>query len=115
MTENGLLTNVRWEYDGTITAAAAAAGDAYVLAAYPAAIAPDSDIWVSGTGPYRVLSVEATEDDTPGAVGVEPPLAEAVEEGEPVVPDAGGAPARVWTAEVVLIDGATPVEIPLTA
>ena len=110
MPEAGLLTEVRWEWDGTEVTADAALGASTFTVLDPEAIAVGDSIWFGETGPHKVTAL----DEETGLVTVSPALTEALEESDPVVPDVGGQPARVWIAEVVLADSETPVEVMLS-
>ena len=110
MSVNGLLTEVRWEWDGTELSADALLGDTLLPVLEPTAISIDELVWIDFTGPYTVTDVDE-ENDT---ITIEPGLTEDCEEGIEVVPDIGGQPAQVWVAEVVLPDADSPIEVPLT-
>jgi hypothetical protein len=107
MAESGLLLEVRWEWDGTEVTAAASLGASAVTVLDVSKVAVSDVIWV-GSASYAVTGVEGD------VVSFAPALAEAVKEGEPVVPDVGGGPGQVWLADVLLPDADQPIEVPLT-
>jgi hypothetical protein len=84
MAESGLLLEVRWEWDGTEVTAAASLGASAVTVLDVSKVAVSDVIWV-GSASYAVTGVEGD------VVSFAPALAEAVKEGEPVVPDVGGS------------------------
>src|SRR5262245_643510 len=110
MATNGLLFEVRWEWDGTQTTADLAAGATVLPVLVATAISVDETVWINFTGPYTVTDADE-ENDT---ITISPGLTAAYEAGTEVVPDVGGQPAQVWVAEVGLPDSDTPIEVPLT-
>jgi hypothetical protein len=110
MAESGLLIEVKWEWDGTEALNTAALGTDEIVVNDITALSKSDTVWHGETGPYTITD----RDEDTDTVTVTPVLAEAVEEGDPVVPDVGGAPGQVWLAVVVLPDADRPVEVPIT-
>lgn len=108
MAETGLLVEVRWEWDGTETVADSALGTDTITVLDPDTLSIEDTIWIGGEGPYVVTEIV---DDV---VTIDPVLAADVDEGEPVVPDAGGGPGQIWLADVILPDADQPVEVQMT-
>jgi hypothetical protein len=107
MAESGLLTAVRWEWDGTELTSDAAVNATQVIVKDQFTLFPDRVIYIGGTGPYTITGIVDT------TVTLSPPLLVAMEDGEPVVPDSGGGPGKVWIAEVLLLDAEEPIEVML--
>lgn len=105
----GLLTNVRWEWDGADLAADAAAGATVLTVTDPDPYTVDDKIWVEETGPYLITAI----DEDAFTLTIYPGLTEAVEDGAPVAPDVGGEGGRVWLANVVIPDSDLPIDVPL--
>lgn len=111
MAESGLLTEVRWEWDGTIIAADALAGSTVLTVGNVLTIqGAEVVLWIDEEGPYNLVEWD-TEANT---ITIDPPLLADVTEADAVVPDAGGGPGQIWVAEVILADADTPIEVPLT-
>lgn len=108
--ESGVLIEVRWEWDGTETIEAVSSGETEIPILNATTLADDEVVWIGGTGPYQIVSVDVDSD----VLEITPPLTDDVLENDPVVPDIGGGPAQVWVAEVVLLDSNTSIEVPLT-
>lgn len=108
MTETGLLTEVRSEWTGTVVAVDAAAGATTLTVDHIDALSTREVVWISGTGPYTITAIAGS------VITVTPALTEDMDEGDPVVPDAGGQPAQIWVAEVVLADADQPIEVQLS-
>lgn len=112
--ESGLLIEVRWEWNGTETTAEVAVGATSVTVENATKVAATEEVWIGESGPYTITAVDESSDTIEFAPAFDPEDDLAAPEGEPVVPDVGGAPAQVWVAEVVLTDSETPIEVPLT-
>jgi len=110
MPETGLLTSVHWAWDGTELAVPGALDATAIVVDNPGSLTIGSTVWIGGSGPYTLLSV----DPDTGDATVSPALIEDYEQGEPVVPDTGGVPGRIWLAEVVLPDADEPIKVVLT-
>ena len=110
MAEAGLLSRVQWEWVGTELSAPVALGDTVLTVEYPDLLAVGQSVYLGSEGPsYRITNI------TGSFVGLDKPLEEAAEEGEPVIINAGGERARRWLAIVVLADAQGPIQVPLTA
>lgn len=110
MSESGLLLEVKWEWDGTtVSTAVTGIGATGLTVDDVAALSEEESVWIGEGGPYDIVVL----DEDNGNITIDPGLTEAVEEGDPVVPDVGGQPARVWVAVVLLPDTDEPIEVPL--
>lgn len=110
MGTNGLLTDVRWEWTGTEVTADLLTGVTVLPVLDPESITADENVWIAGTGSYRITDVDvdaSTFTITPG-------LLLDIDRGTEVAKDIGGQPGRAWVAEVILPDAERPVEVPLT-
>jgi hypothetical protein len=107
--ETGLLISVRWEWNGTELAVDAPIGATSLTVLDAEALSNAEVFYVGDSGPYAADAVSGN------VVGITPALTVACEEGEPVAPDAGGEPSRVWLAEVLMPDAEKPIEVMLTA
>src|SRR5436190_6157670 len=109
MSLNGLLTNVRWAWDGTETTADALAGDTVLPVDDAEALSVGASVFIAEAEGYEVVGVDLDGS----TVTVDPPLLADTEAASPVVPSQGGQPSQSWVAEVVLPDSEEPIEVPL--
>jgi hypothetical protein len=107
MAESGLLTEVKWEWDGTEATAASLTGTDTVSVLDPGTLTDNDIVWIDDAQ-YDVTSV------TGSVVEFSPVLAEDVDEGDPIIPDAGGQPGKIWLAVVIVPDTDRPIEVIMT-
>lgn len=110
MSESGLLVEVKWEWDGTEVLVDTTSGNDEIVVENITALTEEGLIWIAEEGPYTITNL----DEDTATITVSPSLTSDVEEGDPIVPDVGGTPAKVWVAIVILPDSDEPVEVPLT-
>lgn len=113
MAETGLLLEVRWEYDGTELTEDMLIGETVLPVKDPYAFAQGDLIWTGPESTGNPNEVESVDTDA-STITVLNPLEADYDEGTPLIPDVGGRPSQVWVADVMMPDGDTPIEVPLT-
>jgi len=113
MAVHGLMTGTSWTWGGTETTADASAGATSLVVLDSDCLTVGDPLWLAadeGTTTYEVTGIDYDTE----TVTFTPGLAEDLDIGSPVIPDAGGRPLKVYVAEVVIEDSEEPIDVPLS-
>lgn len=113
MTVNGLLTDIRWSWNGSDLSEAVTTGGTVLQVDNPTVYAVGDQVaFADDTVLYAVTGIDVVDDDN-GALTIDPPLVADWDVTTTVVIWQGGQPGRTWVGEVVIPEAEEPIEVVL--